>query len=67
MAKPLNPALPVDYRPKAERKVEDIGLPLKPCLICNKMTQGYGVWLIGNTCSRACESVQEAKPRNFGE
>jgi len=65
MAKPFNP-IP-DYRPKAERVVKDEGLPLKPCLICQKMCQAYGVWLEGNTCSRACEAVQEAKPRCFGE
>lgn len=67
MAKPFNPALPVDYRPKAEKKVEDTGLPLKPCCICQKMTQGYGMWSDGITCTRKCEAVKEAMPRNTGE
>lgn len=53
-----NPVIP-NYTPKVEKKVEDISLPLKPCIVCQKMTQGYGVWLEGNTCSRACESVRE--------
>jgi len=56
----------IDYRPKAEReKVEE--LPLKTCLICQKKTQGYGVWVTGVTCSKTCEAVKEAQPRDFGE
>jgi len=66
MARPLNPVIP-DYRTKAERKVEDTGLPLKPCCICQKMTQGYGMWADGITCTRKCESTKEAMPRNTGE
>jgi len=51
MAKPLNPVIP-DYRPKAERTVKDEGLPLKPCIVCKKMTQGYGVFHEGVVCCK---------------
>lgn len=61
-----NPVIP-DYRPKAERKVEDTGLPLKPCCICQKMCRPYGFWNDGQTCSRVCEVTKEAQPRNIGE
>ena len=61
MSKVMNPVIP-DYRTKAERKVEDIGLPLKPCLVCNKMTQGYGVFHNGVVCSRKCNDTH-AKAR----
>ena len=59
MAKPLNPVIP-DYRPKAERKVEDTGLPLKPCLVCQKLTHGYGVFSEGVVCSRKCNTAYES-------
>lgn len=60
-----NPVIP-DYTPKA-KNVEDIGLPLKPCLICQKMCQAYGSWSDGQTCCRKCEAEKESQPRNFGE
>lgn len=66
MAKPLNPVIP-DYRPRAEKKVEDIGLPLKACCICKKISQPYGMWSDGHSCSRKCEAVKERMPRNIGE
>lgn len=47
-----NPVLPVDYRKKEDRQVKDEELPLKPCLVCNKMTQGYGVFNGGVVCSK---------------
>lgn len=53
-----NPVIP-DYRPKAERGVKDEDLPLKPCLVCKKMTQGYGVFSEGVVCSRSCNTVHE--------
>lgn len=57
MKKPFNPVLP-DYRPKEERtKVEQ--LPLKPCLVCKKMTQGYGQFHEGVVCSRMCNDTYE--------
>ena len=67
MSNPVIPQKTVDYTPRSEKKVKDESLPLKPCIICNKMSEGYGAWLMGHTCSRACEAVQEAKPRCFGE
>lgn len=54
-----NPVLPVDYRPKAERVVKDESLPQKPCLVCQKMTQGYGVFSDGVVCSRKCNTAHE--------
>ena len=61
-----NPVIP-DYTPKSERKVKDESLPLKPCIICTKISEGYGAWKDGHTCSRKCELLQEAKPKDFGE
>lgn len=57
----------VDYTPKGQKKEEEITLPIRTCLICNKVTLGYGSWNHGYTCSRKCEAIEEAKPRNFGE
>lgn len=63
MKKLSNPVIP-DYRTKAERVVKDEGLPLKPCLICQKMTQGYGVFSEGVVCSRKCNTAHEnARPK----
>jgi len=64
MAKQFNPVIP-DYRPKSERTAE-VKLPLQPCIVCQKMTQGYGTWHSGITCSRECEAVQESKPKLHG-
>lgn len=63
--KQFNPVIP-DYRPKTER-LQVVDIPRRTCLICNKVTQGYGSWHEGYTCSRACEAVKEMQPRNFGE
>lgn len=62
-----NPVIP-DYTPKKERQqVEDKGLPMKPCLICQKLCQPYGMWADGQTCNSVCEKVKEHQPRNTGE
>jgi hypothetical protein len=66
MVKPLNPVIP-DYTPKGQKVAKDVGLPLKPCLVCQKMSQAYGSWIDGHTCSRKCEAIQQEKPRCFGE
>lgn len=63
--KPFN-GIP-DFRPKGQREVKDEGLPLKACCICQKVCQPYGIWSDGQTCSRKCETVKEAMPRNTGE
>lgn len=63
MAKPFN-QIP-DYRQKAEKKVEDISLPLKPCLVCEKMTQGYGVFSEGVVCSRKCNTSYESTKKQL--
>lgn len=59
MAKqPLNPVLS-----------EEVGAKLFTCMVCGKnVTQVYGRWNeVGGTCSKKCETVQEQKPRDFGE
>lgn len=59
-----------DYTQKSERqpkKVEDISLPLQPCLVCEEMCQPYAYWSEGQTCSKTCEAIQESKPKFLGE
>jgi hypothetical protein len=54
------------YLPKQEReKKQEITLPDRFCLVCTKKTAGYGPWADGFTCSRTCESIQEAKPKEY--
>lgn len=37
---------------------------LYKCCVCDKAVEGfYGRWGSGGTCSRACERIEEAKPR----
>lgn len=64
MKKPFNP-IPLDYTPKAKRKVEEVNLDLKPCLNCGKpITDGYyGRYGGGGVCSKTCNTSQEAKPK----
>ncbi len=34
------------------------------CLVCGKLFEEiYGRWADGGTCRKACEQIQEAKPR----
>lgn len=56
MKRQINPVLPEDFK-----------LTTRKCLICGKPTQGYACWNDGYTCSRKCEAVKEAQPRDFGE
>ena len=57
-----------DYTPKSERQPkEEPSIPSTPCIICQRMTQGYGCWTDGNTCSKDCEVIQEAKPKFLGD
>lgn len=59
----MNPALPIDYRQKKTKEAPTLsGLSSKPCIICQKMCEGYGQWSTGQTCSRTCENIQKAKP-----
>jgi hypothetical protein len=62
-----NPALP-DYRPKKEREALP-QMTFSPCCVCGKqITEGfYGRWANGGTCSKTCETVQESKPKDWGE
>ena len=60
-----NPVIP-DYTPKKDRAVKDEGLPLKPCLICSKLCQPYGMWSDGQTCTSKCEKVKESQPKYQG-
>jgi hypothetical protein len=67
MAKNRYNTAPVDYTPKSERQPkEEPTIPSTPCIICQKMTQGYGRWADGNTCSKDCESVKESLPKLHG-
>ena len=59
-----NPVIP-DYRPKADRKQEEL-LPERFCIICTKKTKGYGPWAEGFTCSPDCEATKEAQPKLHG-
>jgi predicted nucleic acid-binding Zn ribbon protein len=57
MKKPFN-GIP-DFRPKAERKVEDPILAPRTCMVCHKATQGYGSFQEGYVCSRKCNETYE--------
>lgn len=48
---------------------EKVAKAMYHCVICNKQIREiYGVWgEVGGTCSRACESIKESQPREFGE
>lgn len=48
----------IDYTPRSERTVE-AEVPLRPCLVCEKATQGYGVFQAGVVCSRKCNDAYE--------
>ncbi len=50
-----------DFTPRSEKKAVEVTIDKTPCLVCKKMTHGYGMWEEGNTCSRKCES-QYVKP-----
>ncbi len=45
-----------DYTPRGVKKEVELTLDKQPCLVCKKMTHGYGSWQAGKTCSRKCES-----------
>lgn len=38
------------------------------CVVCEKqISQFYGRWGSGGSCSRKCELIQEEKPKDLGE
>lgn len=49
-----------DYTPRGVKKEVEPTIDKVPCLVCKKMTHGYGSWKAGKTCSRKCE--EEYKP-----
>jgi hypothetical protein len=58
----------IDYTPKSERQSkEEPSIPLQPCIVCKKMTPGYGSWQEGNTCCKDCEAIKESQPKMLGE
>lgn len=57
-----------DFSPKSERQPkEEPSVPATSCIICQKMTQSYGRWENGSTCSKTCEAVKRSEPRFLGE
>lgn len=67
MSKLYNPVIP-DYRTKSERQPKKIeeGLPLQPCIICQKMCEPYAYWQEGQTCSKDHEALKEAQTKLHG-
>lgn len=61
MKKHFNPALPVDYRPKAEREQDEVTLVFKPCCNCGKAVKAgfYGRFGEGGVCSKKCNEAYE--------
>ncbi len=43
-----------DFTPRSEKKAVEVTLEKTPCLVCKKMTHGYGSFAEGNVCSRKC-------------
>jgi len=65
----FNPVIP-DYTPRVEKeKPKEVTLIFNPCINCGKViVQGYyGRYGDGGTCSKACETIQAQKPKDFGE
>lgn len=56
-----------DYSPREKKKEVEPTLDKVPCLVCKKMTHGYGSWNEGKTCSRKCEATYEATRVTEGE
>lgn len=56
-----------DFTPRGEKKAVEPTIDKTPCLVCKKMTQGYGSWEEGNTCSRSCETKYEETRAPQGE
>ena len=48
---------------------EEVAKTLYTCIVCSKkIREIYGRWGdVGGTCNRACEKLQEQKPKDFGE
>ena len=46
-----------DYTPRKVVKEEEYIIPQKPCIICEKMTHGYGMFSEGVVCSRSCNET----------
>lgn len=56
-----------DFTPRGQKPKEvEPTIDKTPCLVCKKMTHGYGSWEEGQTCSKKCES-QYVKPKPEGE
>jgi hypothetical protein len=56
-----------DFTPKSERQPkEDEGLPLQPCIICQKMCEPYAYWEDGQTCSKDHEAIKESQIKLHG-
>jgi len=56
-----------DFTPRSEKKVVEVTIDKTPCLVCKKMTHGYGSWNEGSTCSRKCETQYEETRAPQGE
>lgn len=58
-----------DFTPRGKKEEVEIKLNFTPCLVCGKqITAGYyGRYNDGGVCSKKCDTIQDAKPRNFGE
>jgi len=56
-----------DYTPKGQKKEVEVTIDKTPCLVCKKMTHGYGSWNEGNTCSRKCETQYDETRAPQGE
>ena len=56
-----NPVIPHNF---GKKKVEEITISSKPCLICHKMCEGYGTFAEGVVCSRRCNGIhEETRPK----
>lgn len=64
-----NKVAKADNHGRAKTFEEEVKLTFSNCIHCGgAVTRGYiGRWGDGGTCSMACESAQEAKPRDWGE
>lgn len=58
----LNPHSPQERK---EPEVATRPMKLFTCVVCEKLFDKiYGRWADSGTCSKACESIQGAKPRH---